>query len=56
MSKQKLVVTYMDAMIGQDLEYAKQYPYFNKILTEGASVNSLKSVISIFTSISVVLR
>ena len=34
MSKQKLVVTYMDAMIGQDLEYVKQYPYFYKILTE----------------------
>lgn len=44
MNKQKLVVISMDAMISQDLEYAKQYPYFNKILTEGARVNAIKSV------------
>ena len=44
MGKQKLIVISMDAMINEDLEYAKQYPYFNKMLTHGARVSSLKSV------------
>ena len=44
MNKQKLIVISMDAMINEDLEYAKKFPYFNKILTDGARIKSLKSV------------